>query len=684
MLKSTFVHLKGISRKKELELWRQGVKTWEQYRSLTGEQLTIFDDQETSHALSESISALRSGDMDFFSRCLHPVDYFRVLLAFPEDTLFLDIETTGLSLYYDHITIVGWSIGENYGVYVRGNGDDKSLRDDLKKAKAIVTYNGTLFDLKFLRKEFSNLELPIIHLDLRFFAKRVGLSGGQKVIEKAIGIAREKTIEDMFGEAAPILWHEYRRGDNNALKKLIKYNHADIEGMKAILDFSVNEYYKLAGFPKDVQVLPSFSGKSSKLVWAKKESNVKDQYALGIKDFSGQNKPLVTYFDLESILPLHNFCVVGIDLVSSEERESGCCVLKGNKAETSRIKTDAEILEVALASKATVVSIDSPLSIPKGRTDFFDDDPERERFGITRLCERILKKRGINSYPCLIPSMQKLTQRGMKLAEKLRKQGFTVIESYPGAAQDIMCIPRKQSGLKYLTNGLAEFGIEGNYVNNIVTHDELDAITSAIVGQFFWVGMYEGLGDEDEGYLIIPDTNANTSAWLSRKIIGVSGEIAAGKTTIANYLSGRGFIASRYSMILADLLKEKGILPNRDTLQKLGAEVHRDKGQRWLGKRVVEKVDDKQFVVIDGIRFLEDISYLREVFGPAYFHIHVEASVEIRSKRMANKGDENLTLQETRKSITEHEILYLKEKSDLVVQNNSSKKKLYDKIDRII
>ena len=67
-----------------------------------------------------------------------------------------------------------------------------------------------------------------------------------------------------------------------------------------------------------------------------------------------------------------------------------------------------------------------------------------------RECERMLKRRGINVYPCLIPSMQKLTRRGIDLAEKFRKLGIPVIESYPGAAQDIVGIPRKRAGLKYL------------------------------------------------------------------------------------------------------------------------------------------------------------------------------------------------------------------------------------------
>jgi predicted nuclease with RNAse H fold len=85
-----------------------------------------------------------------------------------------------------------------------------------------------------------------------------------------------------------------------------------------------------------------------------------------------------------------------------------------------------------------------------------------------------------------------------------REMGFIVIESYPGAAQDIMGIPRKQKGLNHLIGGLQAFGIRGQVNKPDVTHDEIDAVTSAVVGYFYLVGHYEALGNEVEDYLIIP------------------------------------------------------------------------------------------------------------------------------------------------------------------------------------
>jgi predicted nuclease with RNAse H fold len=100
--------------------------------------------------------------------------------------------------------------------------------------------------------------------------------------------------------------------------------------------------------------------------------------------------------------------------------------------------------------------------------------------------------------------MQKLTERGMRLAKAFRKRGYKVIESYPGAAQDIMRIPRKKSSLDDLAGGLQAFGIKGACFAERCSHDELDAITSAVVGYFYLTGDYEALGNEHEEWLIIP------------------------------------------------------------------------------------------------------------------------------------------------------------------------------------
>jgi predicted nuclease with RNAse H fold len=100
--------------------------------------------------------------------------------------------------------------------------------------------------------------------------------------------------------------------------------------------------------------------------------------------------------------------------------------------------------------------------------------------------------------------MQDLTKRGMRLAGEFRSQGLEVIESYPGAAQDILRISRKKTSIEDLNAGIRDLGLKGQFVEDPVNHDELDAVTSALVGYFFLAQSYEGVGTPEEGLLIIP------------------------------------------------------------------------------------------------------------------------------------------------------------------------------------
>src|SRR5918996_1091793 len=236
MLENTFRHLSGYGVLRERRLWAQGICDWNSYEERSQSQLSLFSQLGgiTRSELEESRRALAAGDADFFAVRLPKPEHYRIALAYPEDVLFLDIETTGLSLFYDEITLIGMSLGGEYRFHVAGQ-PLCSISDLAARAKCVVTFNGTLFDLKFLRQTHPELRLPIAHVDLRFVARAVGLRGGQKEIERMLGFQR-LSAGDMSGEAAPLLWHEYLMGNAEAFKRLVEYNRADVEGMKAIFD----------------------------------------------------------------------------------------------------------------------------------------------------------------------------------------------------------------------------------------------------------------------------------------------------------------------------------------------------------------------------------------------------------------------------------------------------------------
>jgi predicted nuclease with RNAse H fold/dephospho-CoA kinase len=579
-------------------------------------------------------------------------------LADPGRVIFLDVETTGLSWFYDDLTMVGWALDGKYYTHIAG-GDAKHLTDALQRADALVTFNGTLFDLRFLRKTFGDLALPPVHIDLRYLARRVGLVGGQKSVETALGIPVRAGVEGFDGAEAVLLWHRYMRGDEEALRRLIDYNCRDVLGMCGILDHTLD---RLDVHPDLWFSRPRFFDRTSAILGS---------VGTHARRYHHQLARCVHTFDaMFAGTPAFDAVVIGIDLTGSEARPSGWCALRGDHAETCTVSTDDEMFSRVMAERATVVSIDSPLSIPFGRMRVEDDDPGREQFGIMRRCERELKRRGVNVYPCLLPSMQGLTRRGMRLAERFRSMGVPVIESYPGAAQDIMGIPRKRAGTGFLKQGLADFGIRGDFLDQAVSHDELDAITSAIVGSFFLAGRYEALLGPSEDALIIPDLKV--VGGQSGMVIGISGRICAGKTTSARILEQRGFAYTRFSLVIDDEIIARGEVPDRATRQAVGTEINRTKGQRWLCEKILERVADRKLIVVDGLRFPEDHAFFVERFGSKFIHLHIKASDELRAHRYRESEWDVVPFETADRQPVEAQIDELRRLANATLNNNSS------------
>ncbi len=154
---------------------------------------------------------------------------------YPERILFLDVETTGLNPHHHEITVIGWSFGGCARTIVRG-ADPSLLRSDLGYAKFLITFNGGRFDTKFVTRELPGIMLPKVHFDLMYLCRHVGLIGGQKEIEKTLGIDFRCEASAITGVTAVALWRKYLLGDREALQRLILYNRVDIAAMGAILD----------------------------------------------------------------------------------------------------------------------------------------------------------------------------------------------------------------------------------------------------------------------------------------------------------------------------------------------------------------------------------------------------------------------------------------------------------------
>jgi len=151
---------------------------------------------------------------------------------------YLDIETTGLSRHYDYITVIGiYLVNEKESKLVQLVGEEireDNLRETLQDVCSIYTYNGSRFDLPFIR---THLEVDLTevhqHRDLMYDCWHRNLRGGFKAVERLLGIPRQLTEID--GLEAVRLWWRYKNyDDEDALRVLLKYNEEDVVNLKAL------------------------------------------------------------------------------------------------------------------------------------------------------------------------------------------------------------------------------------------------------------------------------------------------------------------------------------------------------------------------------------------------------------------------------------------------------------------
>jgi len=533
MLRTSFCFIPGIGEKTEKDLWRQGILSWDDlvdtafFRNLSATRNHVI-----SRYLRNAYKALMQHDSGFFADSLPQREYWRAYKEFRDKTVFLDIETTGLSLYYDHISLIGCFDGKGFHTFIRGS-NLEDISDYLREFEVIVTFNGRMFDIPFVKKAFPSIRVPPIHIDLRFLLRSLSITGPLKEVEKKLQIQRDKESQEINGKEAALLWRRFRRGDDGSLEKLVLYNLFDTKNLQDIMHYCYKRKVTDRVIPclheSDAQQL-LFDLRDSQNVVAEIPDSPLDMPIISTRRSNGKlsvrlNGNVIHRLDVKDILKLpvniqdllqrigeldEKPLVVGIDLSGSAKRGSGICVMRNGEAHLAVRSTDEEIIQIVKEQESCLVSIDSPLGLPENRC-CADDTCECRQYGIMRQCERILKKRGINVYPCLIPSMQKLTLRGIRLARTLREHGYDVIESYPGAAQDILAMPRKRVSLEELKCALTDMGINVQGEKERITHDEIDALTSALVGFFYLARMYEAIGEASEGYLVIPKIPLSTS-----------------------------------------------------------------------------------------------------------------------------------------------------------------------------
>jgi uridine kinase len=179
---------------------------------------------------------------------------------------------------------------------------------------------------------------------------------------------------------------------------------------------------------------------------------------------------------------------------------------------------------------------------------------------------------------------------------------------------------------------------------------------------------------------------------MQKIIIGLAGEMACGKGTIAKYLVEKYKASSyRFSTMLRDVLKRLYIEESRENMQELSTMVRKKFGEDLFAKVMAEdaKKDNNNYIIIDGIRRLSDIEYLKKLpeFKLVYIETDIKKCYERIVNRKENPDDAQKTFDEFEKEHheeAEEQIEDLKNYADYLINNDEDYNHLYEQIDKII
>jgi len=190
--------------------------------------------------------------------------------------------------------------------------------------------------------------------------------------------------------------------------------------------------------------------------------------------------------------------IVGVDLAATQTNPTGWALWKKKTVSTRLVCRDDEILTLTQKHAPTLVAIDAPLSLPKGKG--------------MRETDKAMHRMGYPVLPPLFPAMKKLTLRAMTLAQQIRKLGLSVIEIHPSSTRKALQMPAKDWIAIQAT--LVQMGMKGDLKRRALTPHELDATIAALTAHLYLEGKTQLIGDTKEGYIVVPQK----SSWTRLKL----------------------------------------------------------------------------------------------------------------------------------------------------------------------
>jgi uncharacterized protein YprB with RNaseH-like and TPR domain len=242
MIRSTFRLVPGIGPWAEGQVWKAGIRTWDELPPAPERIVSPRIDPGLRDAIDRARSLLAARDAEALAALVPSRERWRLFAQFEREAAYLDIETDG----GDTVTAIGILDAEGPRILLAGR-DLDAFPALAERWKLLVTYNGLSFDVPMLRRRFRGWRAPVAHVDLRHVWARLGHRGGLKGLEADQGIRRPDRLAGLDGRSAIWLWQRHLDGDPTALRLLAEYNLRDTVNLAPLMQRAYNRLVERLG-----------------------------------------------------------------------------------------------------------------------------------------------------------------------------------------------------------------------------------------------------------------------------------------------------------------------------------------------------------------------------------------------------------------------------------------------------
>ncbi|OGY45612.1 MAG: hypothetical protein A3A24_01685 [Candidatus Buchananbacteria bacterium RIFCSPLOWO2_01_FULL_46_12] len=179
---------------------------------------------------------------------------------------------------------------------------------------------------------------------------------------------------------------------------------------------------------------------------------------------------------------------------------------------------------------------------------------------------------------------------------------------------------------------------------------------------------------------------------MKQIILGLIGQVAAGKGTITDYLKKNyQAVSFRFSDPLRETLDCYDLEISRDNMQKISTLLRSNFGENILAKAMAKRVknSNQEMIIIDGVRRQTDLDHLRDL--PGFNLIYITADPKIRYqryvKRNENIGDDKLDFAQFEakdQAEAESQIPGVGQTAKYKIDNDGTIEQLYDQVESIL